>query len=143
MRGKREDGTHTKVLKYRAIEAVLATMQATFPDLSTADVVALSNKVQFRLWVEFGKRDVTLLDRTSGPSNFEVFEATAGESHGIFDTLEEARGCVEFDKIVSWTIWQGDTIVQEGGLEDGTEEVLPPEPCFFADGDRDDDGGRY
>lgn len=30
---------------------------------------------------------------------YQVFNGATDESHGIFDTLAEARGCVAFDKI--------------------------------------------
>jgi hypothetical protein len=35
---------------------------------------------------------------------FEVIDLEAGESHGHFATLDEARGCVAFDKLVAWEI---------------------------------------
>ncbi len=40
---------------------------------------------------------------------YEVFEL--GKSHGEFDTLDEARGCVAFDRLKFWAIWIGDTQV--------------------------------
>lgn len=52
-------------------------------------------------------------------STFEVFKRDsaanidAHESHGVYDTLDEARGCVEFDGLRDYEIWQGDRIVEE------------------------------
>ena len=53
-----------------------------------------------------------------GPSNYEVIEILnedvgAVRSHGVFATLDEARGCVEYNKIGEYEIWQGDHIVEE------------------------------
>lgn len=42
-----------------------------------------------------------------------------GESHGTYDTLEEARGCVEFDRLRYYEIWDADELI---------EQCLPPEP---------------
>lgn len=55
--------------------------------------------------------------RVRGPSNFEVMEVTGVESdisHGVYDTIDEARGCVEYDGLTRYEIWRGDTIVEEG-----------------------------
>lgn len=58
--------------------------------------------------------------RVREPSTFEVFDRTErnehggpGKSHGVYDTLDEARGCVEFDRLTDYEIWQGDHIVEE------------------------------
>jgi len=51
--------------------------------------------------------------RRRGPSGFEVIDRTNGTSHGNYETLEEARGCVAFDKLTNYEIWQGDHIVAE------------------------------
>lgn len=57
-----------------------------------------------------------------GPSAYTVY-ATNGRDVdgrylpdlycGSYETLEEARGCVEFDGLTSWEIWLGDRIVDE------------------------------
>lgn len=51
----------------------------------------------------------------SGPSTFKVLAVDVPKGRdvdcGSFDTLEEARGCVEFDRIEYYEIWQGDHIV--------------------------------
>ena len=52
-----------------------------------------------------------------GPSNYEVVEMlNAGvdaKSHGVYNTLDEARDCVIFDSLGEYEIWQGDHIVEE------------------------------
>lgn len=56
--------------------------------------------------------------RVRGPSDFEVYDTTewrqgVHRSHGVYDTLDEARGCVEFDSLTLFEIWQGDHIVEQ------------------------------
>jgi hypothetical protein len=66
------------------------------------------------------------VEHPRSPSTFEVIarrvqdgnsridpDDVGERSHGTFDTFEEARGCVAFDKLVSWEIWQDDHIVAE------------------------------
>lgn len=64
-----------------------------------------------------------------GPSTYEVINLNIDPStpwshelgsisHGTFDTIEEARGCVSFDKLTYWEIWRGDTIVERNDGED-------------------------
>lgn len=68
--------------------------------------------------------------RRRGPSTFEVFNTPSfPTSHGVFDTLDEARGCVAFDHLVQYEIWQGDTIVEASD---------PDAPCNDAGTDADD-----
>jgi hypothetical protein len=54
-----------------------------------------------------------------GPSAFTVIAVDVPKGRDIecgnFETLEEARGCVEFDRLRSWEIWQGDHIVERSG----------------------------
>jgi hypothetical protein len=62
-----------------------------------------------------------------GPSNYEVIEVLADGStwsHGVYWTLDEARGCVLFDGLSEWEIWQGDHIVAESNVDSG-EAVSP------------------
>ena len=37
---------------------------------------------------------------------YEVINVNTGESHGTYETLERARGCVEFDQLKNWEIWE-------------------------------------
>lgn len=37
---------------------------------------------------------------------YEVINLKTKKSHGIFDTLDEARGCVAFDRLTDWEIWE-------------------------------------
>ncbi|HVH85480.1 MAG TPA: hypothetical protein VM912_02065 [Terriglobales bacterium] len=43
---------------------------------------------------------------------YEVFDLNTDESHGTFETLEQARGCVRFDKLRSYSIWKGNVRVE-------------------------------
>ena len=38
--------------------------------------------------------------------SYEVINVETGESHGTYETLERARGCVEFDDLKDWEIWE-------------------------------------
>jgi hypothetical protein len=38
---------------------------------------------------------------------YEVIDLDTEESHGIYDTLSEARGCVQFDRLRAYAIWRG------------------------------------
>jgi hypothetical protein len=73
-------------------------------------------------------------------STYEVIEKNdpvRTTSHGVYDTLDEARGCVEYDGLVWWEIWQGDHIVDES---DGPFRVSPPDELnLLRDGFADDD----
>lgn len=55
---------------------------------------------------------------------YEVFDLNADESHGEFETLEQARGCVKFDRLTAWAIWKN-----------GTERIEICEP-YTGDDDR-------
>ena len=65
--------------------------------------------------VEMVRGGHTSATRQRGPSNFDVIARPSNESHGIYNTLDEARGCVEFDRLRDYEIWQGDRIVEEEG----------------------------
>lgn len=43
---------------------------------------------------------------------YEVFNLETDESHGTYDTLSEARGCVRFDRLETYSIWRGDVRVE-------------------------------
>ncbi len=46
---------------------------------------------------------------------YRVINVETGEKHGVFDTLDEARGCVEFDHLTDWEIWDdADTCILYG-----------------------------
>ena len=40
--------------------------------------------------------------------SYKVVNCETGESHGRFETLEAARGCVAFDHLTDWEIWDPD-----------------------------------
>lgn len=56
---------------------------------------------------------------------YEVINLDTDESHGVYETLEEARGCVAFDKLRAYSIWRGEW--------DHTARMTPgqPAPEFF------------
>lgn len=37
----------------------------------------------------------------------------ADENHGEYDSLDQARGCVEFDGLKYYEIWYGDELVEQ------------------------------
>jgi hypothetical protein len=43
---------------------------------------------------------------------YEVINLETLESHGEYRSLDEARGCVEFDRLVAYAIWHGDERVE-------------------------------
>jgi hypothetical protein len=36
---------------------------------------------------------------------YEVINLRNHKSHGKFDTLDEAKGCVLYDRLAAWEIW--------------------------------------
>ena len=36
---------------------------------------------------------------------YEVLNLKTKRGHGTFDTLDEARGCVLYDRLTDWEIW--------------------------------------
>lgn len=43
---------------------------------------------------------------------YEVINLRTKASHGQYDTLGEARGCIAYDNLTAWEIWSlNDTIV--------------------------------
>lgn len=38
---------------------------------------------------------------------FQVINLETDESHGVYETLGEARGCVQFDRLKFYSIWAG------------------------------------
>lgn len=63
----------------------------------------------------FGRDD----DKDEQAELFEVFDAD-GDSHGEFRTLDEARGCVEFDRLDTFRIMQGLHIIEESNDRHGS-----------------------
>lgn len=39
---------------------------------------------------------------------YTVYDEDTGESHGEYETLSQAKGCVEYDKLSHWSIWVED-----------------------------------
>lgn len=53
---------------------------------------------------------------------YEVINLETDESHGTYPTLEQARGCVRFDGIRSYSIWRGDVRVECCDVYDGDDD---------------------
>lgn len=43
---------------------------------------------------------------------YEVIDLNTDESHGEFDSLAEARGCVAYDRLTNYSIWCGNIRVE-------------------------------
>ncbi len=38
-------------------------------------------------------------------AHYKVINVETGKNHGIYSSIEQARGCVSFDKLNDWEIW--------------------------------------
>lgn len=45
-------------------------------------------------------------------AGYQVIDNVTGEDHGIWETLERARGCIEFDRLKYYDIWHGDELIE-------------------------------
>jgi hypothetical protein len=45
-------------------------------------------------------------------TSFEVINLKDGESHGLYPTMGEAIGCVEFDGLTEFQVWRGDALLR-------------------------------
>lgn len=43
---------------------------------------------------------------------YEVIDLNSEESHGSFETLDEARGCVRFDRLSAYSIWHNNVRIE-------------------------------
>ena len=59
---------------------------------------------------------------------YEVIDLETGDSHGLYDCLGEARGCVRYDRLTAYQIWRGNVRVEECdpylGDDDWVREAL-------------------
>lgn len=60
---------------------------------------------------------------------YEVINLETEESHGEFDTIAEARGCVRYDKLTAYSIWNEGRVRVEccepyGGNDDRAKQGL-------------------
>jgi hypothetical protein len=39
---------------------------------------------------------------------YQVINLSDDSDHGTFDSLDEARGCVQFDRLTAYSIWRGE-----------------------------------
>lgn len=53
---------------------------------------------------------------------YMVINLRTDESHGEFDTVSEARGCVRYDKLTNWAIWHGNLRVEACDPPDTKDE---------------------
>ena len=53
---------------------------------------------------------------------YEVINLDTDESHGEFDSLSEARGCVIYDQLRAYQIWHGDLRVENCEPYDGNDD---------------------
>jgi len=62
---------------------------------------------------EYGWETVEEANRELFPEDFfHVVDLSDDSTHGTYTTLEEARGCVQFDKLKAWSIWHGNVRVE-------------------------------
>lgn len=55
---------------------------------------------------------------------YEVFNLETDESHGTYETLSEARGCVQFDGLKFYSIWRDETFRVECCEDDHDPENI-------------------
>jgi hypothetical protein len=53
---------------------------------------------------------------------YEVINLDTDESHGEFPSLEQARGCVKFDKLRAYAIWNNNVRVECCEPYDGDDD---------------------
>jgi hypothetical protein len=53
---------------------------------------------------------------------YEVINLDTDKSHGTYPTLCQARGCVRFDKLRAWSIWNGDVRIECCEPYDGDDD---------------------
>jgi hypothetical protein len=53
---------------------------------------------------------------------YEVINLDTDESHGEYDSLEQARGCVRFDRLRAYQIWSGNLRVENCEPYDGDDD---------------------
>lgn len=68
---------------------------------------------------------------------YQVIDLDTDEDRGVYETLDEARGCVRFDRLRAYQIWQGR--MEAGGLDEPDEFIgtVRVENCEPYDGDDD------
>ena len=47
-----------------------------------------------------------------GGGGYELINPNTNESHGVYETLEEAQGAVKYDRLLSYSIWFEDVLVE-------------------------------
>lgn len=49
---------------------------------------------------------------TMSDDPYRVVNLDTDESHGTYNTLAQARGCVRYDKLTAYAIWRGDIRIE-------------------------------
>jgi hypothetical protein len=68
---------------------------------------------------------------------YEVINLTTDESHGVYKSLDEARGCVRFDRLGAYSIWRGRWELLADGSPAEFTAIERVEHCDPYDGDDD------
>lgn len=56
---------------------------------------------------------------------YEVINLDTNQSHGKFETLDEARGCIDYDRLRHWQVWDGGVMVAEDNVLDEDTVAIP------------------
>jgi len=61
---------------------------------------------------------------TEHRGEYEVISLDTNESQGSFETLTEARGCVRYNRLRSYSIWRNDIRVESCDPYDGDDDRI-------------------
>jgi hypothetical protein len=68
---------------------------------------------------------------------YEVTDLNTDEGRGVYETLDEARGCVRYDRLAAYSIWRGRWELPGDGSPAEFVGVERVEHCDPYDGDDD------
>jgi hypothetical protein len=74
---------------------------------------------------EFAGVELVACVEVDASAAYRVVDLATGKSHGAYETLDQARGCVEFDRLAAYQIWRGHW---EDGDFCGDDLVVSVEP---------------
>lgn len=81
-----------------------------------ANTIAYNLRVDKSYTEAYNSRTTLQEHDMRGPSTYEVIERPSNESLGLYEKLDDARGCVASGRLSDYEIWQGDHIVEEARL---------------------------
>jgi hypothetical protein len=55
----------------------------------------------------------TTAPETATTAPYRVIDLSTGESHGDFESIEEAMGCVAYDRLTRFQVWNGDILLKQ------------------------------